>query len=181
MELRVRRNCSAVPNGMSGFAIWASRIFVFSSSVGIMLCRIFYSKKKQKVKSIARYARTLYRLIYILTVRGWLAWQRFEPSQPDRVIPGLPCCKRNNTLRTFTFWQRSPREEVPRVILRGWQQKTLTAAWQLHLRFSLFKTNVCNHKKHSYGHCHFDLKSAMSASGICVYWITEQPFSVAHQ
>ncbi|WAR11372.1 PIGU-like protein [Mya arenaria] len=36
MEDRVRRNCSACPSGISGFASWASRIFAFSSSVGIM-------------------------------------------------------------------------------------------------------------------------------------------------
>lgn len=41
MEESVSRNCSADPSGMSGFSICASRIFVFSSSVGIIVCRIF--------------------------------------------------------------------------------------------------------------------------------------------
>lgn len=40
MEERVRRNCSALPRGTSGFASCASWIFCFSSSVGIIV-RIF--------------------------------------------------------------------------------------------------------------------------------------------
>lgn len=41
MEDRVRRNCSAEPSGTSGLASWASWIFCFSSSVGIIV-RIFW-------------------------------------------------------------------------------------------------------------------------------------------
>lgn len=43
MEDRVSRNCSAEPSGTSGLASWASWIFCFSSSVGIIV-RIFWGR-----------------------------------------------------------------------------------------------------------------------------------------
>ena len=54
----VRTNCSAVPRTISGWAIWASMIFVFSSSVGNIVFKIFYT-------TIANsYTWTIYKQFY---------------------------------------------------------------------------------------------------------------------